>query len=99
MFLETCSFVVGKIVLITKQGEGNIAAQYEGQVAAQLLELGGQTPFFSGRRGSFALVGFRQRAGQRVSWTGQVMKGEGQGISELTRSIQTPGMCRLVGSY
>ena len=80
-----------KIVAIVKQGEATISPQYQTILMNQILELGGTAPIFIGARGSFALLGYRRTIGRSVTWTRQVAKFEGGGISEIRTTITYSG--------
>ena len=81
------SLTAGKIVIIVKQGEGNIVTDDKNTLMSRLLELGGRAPFFSGNRGSYILLGYRLQRGDTIPWITQVAKVEAGGVSYLKKVI------------
>ena len=72
---------------IVKQGQGEVAFQYQVKVVLELIALGSQPPYTSGSKGSFALLGYKRAAGEVIAWTQQVANIEGRGISEIRANV------------
>eukprot|EP00794_Sanderia_malayensis_P010016 gene10016-11039_t len=79
---------VAKTVLIVKQGQANIPVEFKIGLVGQLISLGAEPPYVSGSRGSYALIGYKRVAGETISWTRQVARTEGQGISEIQTNLR-----------
>ena len=59
----------------------------------QLLQLGTTNPSLSGRRGSYALLGYKRHSSSEViPWVTQCSLGEGLGVCVLNRMVQLQGV-------
>ncbi len=91
LLISDINYLGEKIVAIVKQGQGEISFQNRVKVLGELIALGAEPPYFSGERGSYALLGYKRSAGQSISWTKQVLNTEGKGISEISADLPLLG--------
>lgn len=87
MIPTTLNFKGKKIVAMVKQGQGEVSIANQALLIGEIMSLGAIPPVIGGLRASYALLGYKRTVGEIITWIEQVGKTEGQGVSEIRRTV------------